>query len=101
MKKWNLYAAAVLAAVGILGGCGAKNAETQAQPQNAQASTQENTEAESTQAESTTSKRSRVQSRNREKWYFICDLCKIPVKCAKYRRAGPGDLCQCIWSNGL
>ena len=45
MKKWNLYAAAVLAAVGILGGCGAKNAETQAQPQNAQASTQENTEA--------------------------------------------------------
>ena len=53
MKKWNLYAAAVLAAVGILGGCGAKNAETQAQPQNAQASTQENTEAESTQAEST------------------------------------------------
>ena len=40
MKKWNLYAAAVLAAVGILGGCGAKNAETQAQPQNAQASTQ-------------------------------------------------------------
>lgn len=52
MKKWNLYAAAVLAAVGILGGCGAKNAETQAQPQNAQASTQENTEAESTQAES-------------------------------------------------
>ena len=55
MKKWNLYAAAVLAAVGILGGCGAKNAETQAQPQNAQASTQENTEAESTQAESTAS----------------------------------------------
>ena len=53
MKKWNLYAAAVLAAVGILGGCGAKNAETQAQPQNAQASTQENTEAESTQAEGT------------------------------------------------
>lgn len=27
MKKWNVYAAAVLAAVGILGGCGAKNAE--------------------------------------------------------------------------
>ena len=30
MKKWNVYAAAVLAAVGILGGCGAKNAESQA-----------------------------------------------------------------------
>ena len=53
MKKWNLYAAAVLAAVGILGGCGAKNAETQAQPQNAEASPQENPEADSTQAEST------------------------------------------------
>ena len=56
MKKWNLYAAAVLAAVGILGGCGAKNAETQAQPQNAQASTQENTEAESTEANAAESK---------------------------------------------
>ena len=56
MKKWNLYAAAVLAAVGILGGCGAKNAETQAQPQNAQASTQENTEVESTQANAAESK---------------------------------------------
>ena len=55
-EKWNLYAAAVLAAVGILGGCGAKNAETQAQPQNAQASTQENTEAESTQANAAESK---------------------------------------------
>ena len=30
MKKWKVYAAAVLAAVGILGGCGAKNAESQA-----------------------------------------------------------------------
>lgn len=44
MKKWNLYAAAVLAAVGILGGCGAKSAETQAQTeaQTTEAAAQEN-----------------------------------------------------------
>ena len=47
MKKWNVYAAAVLAAVGILGGCGAKKsdslaqAETQAAEQSAQESSVE------------------------------------------------------------
>lgn len=52
MKKWNLYAAAVLAAVGILGGCGAKSAETQAQTeaQTTEAAAQESPAAESKEA---------------------------------------------------
>ena len=49
MKKWNVYAAAVLAAVGILGGCGAKNAESQApaETQAAEQSAQESSVEES------------------------------------------------------
>ena len=58
MKKWNVYAAAVLAAVGILGGCGAKNAETQvpAETQAAEQSAQESSVEESRETSAEESK---------------------------------------------
>ena len=58
MKKWNVYAAAVLAAVGILGGCGAKNAESQApaETQAAEQSAQESSVEESREASAEESK---------------------------------------------
>ena len=58
MKKWNVYAAAVLAAVGILGGCGAKNAESQApaETQAAEQSAQESSVEESRETSAEESK---------------------------------------------
>ena len=100
MKRWNLYAAAVLAAVGILGAAEQKCRNPGTATERAGKYTGKYRGRKYT-SRRYRSKRSRVQSRNREKWHFICDLCKIPVKCAKYRRAGSGDLRQCIWSNGL
>ena len=59
MKKWNVYAAAVLAAVGILGGCGAKNAESQApaETQAAEQSAQESSVEESRETSAEESKK--------------------------------------------
>ena len=79
MKKWNLYAAAVLAAVGILGGCGAKNAEIQAQPQNAEASTQENTEAESTEANAAESKAAEFKAETEKNGTLSVTYVKSPL----------------------
>ena len=57
-EKWNVYAAAVLAAVGILGGCGAKNAESQApaETQAAEQSAQESSVEESRETSAEESK---------------------------------------------
>ena len=61
MKKWNVYAAAVLAAVGILGGCGAKNAESQA-PAETQAAEQSAQESRVEESRETSAEESKTET---------------------------------------